>query len=168
MNYGRYISADILRQLFYGRYVTADIMRQLYYGRSITANTSQQIYYGRCIMACIVRQIYFGRYTTTAIISRQMYYGIHITAYIYIYMYYSRYAMADTLWPIYYIQQKRPYLKKYPAAEAVDCGVRTCLLRPIAPRTTYKNAADIKNGPPGTGISVRWLWLSQTPHLPVI
>ena len=74
-------------------------------------------------------------------------------AYIYIYgtadilreIYYGRYVMADML----RIQQKQPYLDKCPVPEALDCCVRTCSLRPTAPRTPldrfiYDKADTIK------------------------
>ena len=47
-------------------------------------------------------------------------------------------------------QQKRPYLYKFPAPEALDCCVQTCLLQRIAPkrprdRFIYKKATKINN-----------------------
>ena len=43
-DYGRYITADLLQQIYYGKYITADILQQIYYGRYIKADTLWQIY----------------------------------------------------------------------------------------------------------------------------
>ena len=108
------------------------ILRQVY----ITADISQQIYSGRYVMAVmadILQHIY-----------------IYITADILRQIYYCRYIMADTLWPTYCVPKKRQYLDKFPAPEALDCCVRTCLVRPTAARTppdrlsTYEKVAKIK------------------------
>ena len=93
-------------------------------------------------MADILRQIYYGRCTTAYI---YIYISADILRHIYIYIYYGRYIaayvytttlMGDTLRQIHCVQQKRPYLKKCPALEALDCCVRICPLQRIAPRTT--------------------------------
>ena len=71
------------------------------------ADILRQLYYGRDIIAGILRQIYYGRYIT-----------------------------ADTLRQICCVPpQRRPYLDKFPATEALDCCIRICLLQRIAPRT---------------------------------
>ena len=63
--YSRYIMVDILRQIYYDIYIyiyiyiTVDILWQIYYGRYITADTLQQMYYG----SYILRQIHDGKYT---------------------------------------------------------------------------------------------------------
>ena len=78
------------------------MLRLIYYGIYITADISRHVYYGRYIMADILRQIFYGRSIT-----------------------------ADTLRQIYCVPQKRPYLDKFPAPEALDCCIRICLLQRI-------------------------------------
>ena len=53
LNYGRYIEAGILGQIYRGRYIMAGILRQIYYGKYITADVLWQVY-----QADILRHIY--------------------------------------------------------------------------------------------------------------
>ena len=114
------------------------------------------MYHGRCILAyiyiyygiCILRKIYYGRYVKSDILAADILQQIC----------YDRYITAETLWPIYCVQQKRPYLPKFTAPEALDCCVRTCLMQPIVPRTPmdcfiYNKSAKNKKVPPGNTIS---------------
>ena len=113
--YSGYITAHKLRKIYHGRYVMADMLRQLHDGRYITANILRQVYYSRYIKADIV---------SMAIMLRQIYYVTYIMAY-----------TTDTLRQIYCVPQKRPYLYKCAATEALTCCIRICLLQRIAPRT---------------------------------
>ena len=136
-----YITADILHQIYCSRYITEDILWQMYYtgyyGRYITAYIYRYIH----IYIYILRQISYGRYITadiyiTADTLRHTYYSRYIIkADILRHRYYGRCFMADTLWPIYCVQQKRPYLYRFIAPEALDCYVRSCSLGPIGPKT---------------------------------
>ena len=73
----------------------------------------------------ILRQSYYDRYITVDI-SRQIHYGMYgklLMAYIYIKIHRGRYIMADTLWQIFCVTQKQPYLNKFTAPEVLDCCV---------------------------------------------
>ena len=128
----RYITVDILRQIYHGRCITAHILWHIY--------ILQQIYYGRHNTAVIVRQICCGGY-----ILRQLYYGRYITSDILRQMRWNIYIY------IYCVPQKRPCLNKFSAPEALACCIRICLLQHIAPRTPLDRAALSHCGPAPLG-----------------
>ena len=129
------ILRDHITELYYG-IILFDYITQICYGRYITPDILQQIYYGRYIMADVLRQVYIYIY-----ILLQIYYGRYITAHRLRQIHYARYIASNN---------KKPYLNKFTAPEALDCCSLTCLWQPIASRTPldcsiYKNAAKLKN-----------------------